>query len=194
MATSHCKEPFILYLLAKIKIHLCYQNAIISSWQWWSPWAIWSSHIGTSVKMTEFFLRSLTISTCKCIRIDFGTYSINSHTKVMVCNSSISSLNSPQRLRQPINCSWWIIDYLCSIKSKSHPMQRVMSSITNINSNFSKLCFKYRMSALPFHIICGLIKISNSRNMPFYLSANNISMIINYHSSVMEGSFIFISL
>lgn len=194
MAASHSKEPFILYLLAKIKIHFCYQNAIIRSRQWRSPWAIWSCHIGTSIKMAKLFLRSLTVSTCKCIWIDLCAYSINSHAKIMICNGSISSLNPPQRLGKTVNSRRRIIDYLGTIKSKSHPMQRMMPSIANINTNFSKLSLKYRMTTLPFHIISWFIKISNSRYMSFYLSSKNISMVINDNCRVMESSFIFISL
>lgn len=121
--------------------------------------------------MAKLFFSFLPIPTCELIRIYLSSHSIYTNTKVMISNSCITGLNSPQRLRKSIYSCRRIIDYLGSIQSKSHPMQRVVPSIAYIYSNFSKLSLENRMTAFSFHIVCRLVKISHSWDVTFDLSS-----------------------
>ena len=80
----------------------------------------------------------------------------------------------------------------------------MVSSITNINPNSSKIRFKNLLTSfsliffnnkknLPFHIISWLIKISNPRYMKFSMFSQKISFIINNHRCIMQSSFHLIS-
>lgn len=135
----------------------------------------------------------LSISTCELIRVNLCSDSIDSNGKVMICYGSISCFNTPQWFRKSINCCWWIKDYFCSVQAKGHPMQRMMTSIADIDSNFSKLCFKDWMSCLSLHVITRFIEISDSWNVSFLLFPKNISMIINNNGSIMKSFFILFS-
>lgn len=121
--------------------------------------------------MPKLFLRFFTISTCKFIGICLSANSINTNTEIVISNSCISSLDTPKWFRQSIYCCRRIIHNFSTIESKSHPVKWMMSSIANINTNFAKLCFKYRMSTFSFHIISGFIKITNPWDMSLNLRA-----------------------
>lgn len=73
-------------------------------------------------------------------------------------------------------------------------MKGMMSSITDINSYFSKLSFENRVSSFSLHVIGWFIKISNSRNVSLLLFAKYDSMIIDDNSWIMECLFVFLSL
>ena len=73
-------------------------------------------------------------------------------------------------------------------------MQWMMSTITNVDSYFTKLSLENRMTSLSLHVISWFIKISNPWNMTFFLFAKDISMIIDHYSWIMEGLFILLSL
>lgn len=143
--------------------------------------------------MPKLFLRLSSIPTCELIGIDLSANSINSNTEVMIGHCCVSGLNGPKWFRQSIHSSGRIKYNFSSIQPKAHPMQRMMPTIANINSNISKLSFKYRMSTFSFHIIAWLIKISHSGNMPFLLFAKNISMVINNNCSVVESTLMLFS-
>lgn len=144
--------------------------------------------------MTELFFSAFFISTSKLMGIYLSSNSVNIYREIMVCNSSISTFNSPQGFRESIDSSRRVDNYLCSVETESHPVKWMMPSIANIASNSSKLSFINWMSALSFHIIGWLIEVSNSRNMTLLLSSDNISMVVNIHWSVMQSFFIFLSL
>lgn len=78
---------------------------------------------------------------------------------------TINYLNWPHRFTQFTNSSRRIKYNLCSIQAKSHPIQRMMPPITNVDANFPKCCLENRVSSVSFHIICALIKVPNPRNM-----------------------------
>lgn len=57
----------------------------------------------------------------------------------------------------------------------------MMTSIANINSNFSIDSVKYRMTQSTFHIVSRFIKVTDSWNMIFSTFSNVIPVVSNYH-------------
>ena len=193
MTSSHCKSPNILNLSAHIKVNLSYKYSITYSRKTRSPGTIRSSNIRTSIKMTKLPFRTFFITTCEYIWINFCTNSVNVYCKVMIGNGSISAFNWPKWLRKSIYSCSWINNNLSSIETESHPMKRMMSSVTNVTSNFSELGIVNWMSTFTLHVISWFIKVSNSWNVSFFLFTQNISMIININWTVVESFFVLFS-
>lgn len=53
----------------------------------------------------------------------------------------------------------------------------MVSTITNINSQFAKLSIKNIKSCLSLHIVSALIKVSNPRNVVFMLFAYDLPIL-----------------
>ncbi len=143
--------------------------------------------------MTELFFRTFFISTGESMRVNFGSDSVDIDSEVMIGNGSISSFNGPQWLWKSINSGSWIDYNLSTIQSESHPMQRMMSSVTNVTSDSTELSLENWMTTLSFHIISWFVEISNSWNMTFLLFTQNVSMIININWSVVKCLLVLLS-
>ena len=89
--------------------------------------------------MSEIVVSFLGVSTGEFIGKDLSADSVDADCKVVIGNGSISGLNSPEGFRKSINGGRWIEDDLSSVETESHPMKRVMSSVTNIDANFAKV-------------------------------------------------------
>jgi hypothetical protein len=144
--------------------------------------------------MPKLFFCSLFIPACELVRIYLSSYSIYINSKIMVGYRSVSSLYSPQWFWKSVYGCRWVDNNLSAIESESHPMKWVVPSVAYIASNSSELSLVDWMSTLSFHVISRLVKITNSRNMPFLLSSDNISVIINIHRSIMQSVFILLPL
>ena len=193
MTSSHCETPDILNLSTHIKVNLSNKYTVTYSWKTRSSGSIRSSDIRAAIKVTKLFFRTFFIATCKYIWVNFSTNSVNVYCEVMVCNSSVSAFNWPKRFRKSIDSCSWIYNNLSSIETESHPMKRMMSSVTNVASNSSKLSVINWMSTFTFHVISWFIKISYSWNVTFFLFSQNISMVINVNWTVMKSLFILFS-
>lgn len=169
MSSSHGKAPFVFNLSTQIQIKFCYQKPISSSRKTGSSWTIRSCNVGTSIEMTKIFMSSLSITTCKLVRIDLSSYSIDADSVVMVGDCSVSGLNAPKRFRQRIYCGRRVKNDFSSVKSKSHPMKRMMSAIADVYSYLSKLSFKNWMTSFSFHIVSRFVEITNSWDVSLLL-------------------------
>ena len=69
-----------------------------------------------------------------------------------------------------------------------------MSTVTDINTNFTEVSLEDRMSGLTFHIVGRLVEVTNSRNVSFFLFAKYSSMVVNDNSCIMKSLFVFLSL
>lgn len=63
---------------------------------YWRAGSVWSSYIAGSVKMSKVMMRGTTITRCKFIWEPFSSNSVDGACEVAVCNSCISSLNTPK--------------------------------------------------------------------------------------------------
>jgi len=144
--------------------------------------------------MAKIIVGSFGVTTCEFIWIDFSTHSVDSNSKIMISNCSISGLNSPKRFRDPIDCCRRIEYDFSAIESKSQPMKWMVSSITDINCYLTKLSIKNWMSCFSFHVIGRLIEISNSWDMTFLLFAQDVAIVVDYRCRVVQSLFILLSL
>lgn len=169
MTSSHSKSPDIFDLSAHVQVNLRDKYSITNSRKTRSSGTIRGSNIGTTIEMTKLSFRTLFITTCKNMRINFSSNSVYVHCKIMVCNGSISTLNWPKWFRKAIDSCSWVNNNFSSIESKSHPMEWMMSAITDVTSDFTELSVINWMSTFSFHIISWLVKVSNSWNVTFLL-------------------------
>ena len=72
-------------------------------------------------------------------------------------------------------------------------MQGMMSSVANIATDSAELSFKNWMSALSLHVISRFIEISDSWNVALFLLAQNVSVVVDVHRTVVEGLFVLFS-
>lgn len=143
--------------------------------------------------MTKLFFCFLAISTGKLVWVNLCTNSIDAYCEIMVCNCCVSGLDPPKWFGESIHGSGRIINNLCSIQPESHPMQRMMPTVTDIYSNFSKFGVEYWVSTFSLHIISGLIEISYPGDMALHLGAQNIAMVVNHYCRVVQSSLVLIS-
>lgn len=54
------------------------------------------------------------------------------------------------------NSGWRVKDDLCSIQAIHEPVQRVVAPIADVHSNCPKLCLKYWVSCVSFHVVSRL--------------------------------------
>ena len=194
MTSSHCKSPDVFDLSAHIKVNLSDKYTVTYSWKTRSSRTIRSSNVRAAIEVTKLSFRTFFISTCKFMRVNFCSNSVNVYCKVMICNGGVSAFNWPKWLRKSVDGCSWIDNNLSSIETKSHPMKRMMSSVTNVTSNSSKLSIINWMSAFTLHVISWFVKVSNSWNVTFFLFSQNITMVINVNWTVVKSFFILFSL
>lgn len=65
-----------------------------------------------------------------------------------------------------------------------------MPSVANIDTNFTELSCKDRMTRLSFHIVGRFVEITNSGNVALFLLAENGSMVVDDNCSVEYGAFV----
>lgn len=119
--------------------------------------------------MSELSLWSLLVPTGEHMWVYLSADSIDVDSKVMVGNSSVSTLNRPQGFRKTIDCGSWIDNDFSSVQAKAHPMQGMMSTVANVATDFTKLCIIDRMPTFAFHVVSGLVKVTNSWDMSLFL-------------------------
>lgn len=169
MPSSHSKSPNVFDLSTHIEVNLCDQDTVADSRKSRGSWSIWCCYIWTAVEVSELSLWPLLVSTGEYVWIYFSTNSVDIDSKVMVSNSSVSSLNGPQGFRQTVDCGGWINNNFGSIQAETHPVQRMMPTVANVASNFTELCIIDRMSTLTFHVVSRLVKVTNSWDMSLFL-------------------------
>lgn len=129
-----------------------------------SSWTIWCSNIAGTVKMTKVFMSRFTVSTGKLWREHFGAYSVDGTWKITVSNSSCSGFDSPQcfatddwkkiivvhigffvqlmfsHLPKTVNCGRRVKNNFSSVQPEHQPIQRMMTSITDVDCDSTKRC------------------------------------------------------
>lgn len=65
-------------------------------------------------------------------------------------------------------------------------MKRVMASIANVDGDAAKLSFEDGVSGLSLHVIGGLIEVADAGNVTFLLLSEDVSMVVNDHSRVVQ--------
>lgn len=70
----------------------------------------------------------------------------------------------------------------------------MVPSVANVDGDFAEFSLKDWMSCLAFHVICGLIEVSNSWDVAFLLLPEYVAVVVNHYCSVMKGFFDFLSL
>lgn len=138
-------------------------------------------------------MSSFCITTCKLVWIYLCSYSIYTDSEVMVCNSSISRFNTPKRFRQRVDCSRRIENNFSSVESKSHPMKRMMSAVTDVYGYFTKLSLENWVTSLSFHIVSRLVEITYPWDVSFFLFAKYFAIVINDYCCIVEGFFVLFS-
>jgi hypothetical protein len=119
--------------------------------------------------MSELSLWPLFVSTSEHMWIYFSADSIDVDSKVMVGNSSVSTLNRPQWFRKTVDCGSWIYNDFSSVQAKAHPMQGMMPTVANVATDFTELCIIDRMSTFAFHVVSGLVEVTDSWDVPLFL-------------------------
>lgn len=66
-------------------------------------------------------------------------------------------------------------------------MQRMVPAIANVDCNFAKLSFKDWMSRLAFHVVGGLIEVSNSWDVTLLLFTEDVAVVVNHNCSVVQS-------
>ena len=138
--------------------------------------------------MTEVVVSFFVVAACKFVGEDFGSDSVDTDCEVMVCDGSVSGFDAPEGFRESVDSCRGIEDDFCSVKAESHPMKGMVSSVTDVDSDFAELSHKDGMPWLTFHVVGRLVEIADSRDVSFDLFAQNGSVVIDDNSCIVDCS------
>lgn len=126
------------------------------------------------------------VSARELVGVNLSADAVDADREIVIGDGSVPRLYAPKGFRESVDSGRGVEDDFCTVESKAHPMQRMVSAVADVDADPPKLSLEDGVSRLAFHVVCGLIEVAYPWNVTLFLLPEDVAVVVDHHCAVVQ--------